>query len=84
MNSSAVLPAGLFDLIFAFAPFVIGVVIYGIFYVAKRQEVAAGGVPIGQTFACANCGRRGHREHMVPQQHDGAVSWFCRHCNPAH
>ena len=39
-----------------------------------------GGVPIGQTFACANCGRRGRREHMVPQQHGGATSWYCAHC----
>jgi hypothetical protein len=69
-----------FDLMFAYSPLVIGLVIYAIFFVAKRHEVAAGGAPIGQTFACANCGRRGIREHMVPQQHDGAVSYYCTHC----
>ena len=81
MNSSSpVLSQDLFDQLFAFAPLVIGIVIYAIFFVAKRQEVAAGGVPIGQTYACANCGRRGHRDHMVPQEHDGAVSYYCAHC----
>ncbi len=86
MNPSAapVLSPELFDQLFAYAPLIIGLVIYGVFYVAKRQEVAAGGVPIGQTFACSTCGRRGHREHMVPQEHDGAVSWSCTTCANAH
>jgi hypothetical protein len=79
MNSPTV-PNDTFDLIFAYAPLVIGLLIYAIFYVAKRHEVAAGGAPLGQTFACAKCGRRGVREHMVPAQHDGAVTWFCAHC----
>ena len=69
-----------FDHMFAWAPMIIGLVIYAIFFVAKRREVAAGGAPIGQTFACANCGRRGIREHMVPQQHEGAVSYYCTRC----
>jgi hypothetical protein len=79
MNSQTI-PNDWFDLIFGYSPLVIGLVIYAIFFVAKRHEVAAGGAPIGQTFACANCGRRGIREHMVPQQHDGAVSYYCSHC----
>jgi hypothetical protein len=49
-------------------------------YAAKRHEVAEGGAPIGQTFACANCGRRGQREHMVPREHGGATSWYCTRC----
>jgi hypothetical protein len=69
-----------FDQIFAFAPLVIGLVIYGGFYIAKRQETGEAGVPIGQTFACASCGRRDVREHMVPQEHDGAVCWYCAKC----
>lgn len=69
-----------FDQMFAYAPLIIGLVIYAIFFVAKRHEVAAGGAPIGQTFACANCGKRAIREHMVPQQHDGAVSYYCTNC----
>lgn len=69
-----------FDLFFAYAPLVIGFVIYVAFYVAKRRETAGGPVPIGQTFACADCGRRGNREHMIPREHMGAVSWYCAHC----
>ena len=69
-----------FNQFFAYAPLVIGLIIYTAFYVAKRKEVAAGGVPIGQTYACAACGRRGHRDHMVPREHSGAVSWYCSHC----
>jgi hypothetical protein len=74
------LPNDTFDMIFGYAPLILGVIIYAIFFVAKRHEAAAGGVPIGQTFACAKCGRRGVREHMVPQEHEGAVSWFCGKC----
>ena len=70
-----------FDQFFGWAPLIIGIVIYAIFYVAKRRETSPNsGMPIGQTFACANCGRRGVREHMVPQEHGGAVSWFCHRC----
>jgi hypothetical protein len=69
-----------FDHFFALAPLIIGIVIYATFYVAKRHEVTEAGVPIGQTFACAGCGRRGHREHMVPREHSGAMSWYCTRC----
>lgn len=72
--------ASAFDVFFGSAPFVIGIVIYAIFYVAKRAEVTEPGVPIGQTYACASCGKRGVREHMVPTQHAGAMSWYCAHC----
>ncbi len=72
--------AAAFDHFFAWAPLIVGLLIYFVFYVAKRHEATATGVPIGQTFACANCGRRGRREHMVPQQHGGATSWYCAHC----
>ena len=74
-----------YDMFFAWAPLIIGVVIYALFYVAKRHETSpSSGAPIGQTFACANCGRRGVREHMVPQEHAGAVSWYCSKCAGAH
>jgi hypothetical protein len=72
--------ASTFDQFFGFAPIVIGLVIYLAFYVAKRGEVSGQGVPIGQTFACAGCGRRGTREHMTPREHAGAVSWYCARC----
>lgn len=73
-----------FDQFFAWSPLIIGIVIYALFYVAKRHEASNSGAPIGQTFACANCGRRGVREHMVPQEHGGAVSWYCSRCSGAH
>jgi hypothetical protein len=69
-----------FDQFFAYAPIFIGIVILCAFYVAKRHESAESPVPFGQTYACANCGRRGHREHMEPREHAGAVSWYCSHC----
>jgi hypothetical protein len=73
-----------FDQFFAYAPIVIGLAIYLTFYIAKRREVTEPGMPIGQTFACANCGRRGARDHMVPKEHAGAVSWYCAACAGGH
>lgn len=70
-----------FDHFFAVLPIVFGIIIYVIFIVAKRHETAPSTSPIGQTFACAKCGRRGHRDHMIAQPHDGAVSWYCAHCS---
>ncbi|MGC2131449.1 MAG: hypothetical protein WA629_15295 [Candidatus Aquilonibacter sp.] len=65
---------------FAWAPLVLGLAIYLAVWFAKRRETAT--VPtLGATYACANCGRRGSREHMVPQVHDGAVSYYCTHCS---
>jgi hypothetical protein len=69
-----------FDQFFAFAPLVIGLVIYLAFFVAKRSEATEAGVPIGQTYACAECRRRGARDQMVPRDHGGAVSWYCARC----
>lgn len=79
MQQSQVSPEA-FDHFFFWAPWIIGILIYAIFYIAKRHETAPAGVPIGQTYACANCGRRGHRDHMTPQEHDGAVSYYCSRC----
>ena len=69
-----------FDQFFAYAPLAIGLAIYLVFYFAKRHEVTETGIPIGQTYACASCGRRGARDHMVPREHEGAVSWYCSRC----
>jgi hypothetical protein len=72
-----------FDSFFAWAPWVVGIVIYAAFYVAKRHEsatVPASG-PGTTTYACSSCGRRGTREQMVPQHHDGAVVWQCANCS---
>jgi hypothetical protein len=78
------IPGTSFNQFFAWAPLVAGLLIYFILYAAKRHEATATGVPIGQTFACANCGRRGRREHMVPHEHAGATSWYCTRCAGAH
>ncbi|HEY6326014.1 MAG TPA: hypothetical protein VIW73_05795 [Candidatus Cybelea sp.] len=69
-----------FDAFFAWSPWVIGVAIYLIFFVAKRHESAARPASVGQTYACAGCGRRGPREQMLPQDHGGAIGWYCNDC----
>lgn len=72
---------GSFNAFFAWAPWIIGVVIYLIFYIAKRHESAVPmTAPAEPTYACAECGRRGPREQMVPQNHGGAVGWHCTDC----
>lgn len=64
---------------FAWAPLALGLVIYLAVWLSKRHEAVI--VPtIGATYSCTNCGRRGSREHMVPQVHGGAVSYYCSHC----
>ncbi len=74
-----------FDTFFAWAPWVVGVAIYLTFYLAKRREVATSSASVtqttgSQTFACSECGRRGPREQMVPQDHGGAVGYKCSNC----
>jgi hypothetical protein len=78
------IPNGAFGAVFALAPLVLGVTIYAVAWFAKRNETRDAPVPIGQTYACAACGKRGSKEHMVPQAHEGAVSWYCSHCAGAH
>lgn len=75
-----------YDQFFAWAPLVIGILIYALFYVAKRHEAVPGGgaPPIGRALVCANCGRRGAREHMVPRERDGTVGWYCSRCAALH
>jgi len=50
-----------YNFFFAAAPFVILAAILAVTYVVKRREWASN-VPIGQSYACANCGRHGHRD----------------------
>src|SRR5277367_4011208 len=85
-----------FDAFFAWAPWVVGITIYLVFYFAKRREIATSMVaaqsaalqahamqaPAPQTFACSQCGRRGPREQMVAQDHGGAVGYQCTNCAP--
>ncbi len=76
----AEISGGAFDVFFAWAPWVIGAAIYLAFYVAKRHESASRPAAGASTYACAGCGRRGPREQMVPQDHGGAVGWYCADC----
>jgi hypothetical protein len=69
--------------VFAAAPWVIGAIIFLVAYLMVRGRISEP-VPIGQTFACAGCGRRGHRDHMLPATHEGAVTWYCAKCTDNH
>ncbi len=64
---------------FAWAPLVILLAVVVVTWLAKRGEDAAV-VPIGRSLSCARCGRRAHREQMVPQTEHGAVAWLCARC----
>jgi DNA-directed RNA polymerase subunit RPC12/RpoP len=67
--------------IFAWAPLVLGLGIYFAYWLAKRNEGVTAPATLGATYACATCGKRGSREQMVPQTHDGAVSYYCNNCS---
>jgi DNA-directed RNA polymerase subunit RPC12/RpoP len=72
-----------FESFFAWAPWVIGAIIYFVFWVAKRHETgvpAAATATATATYACASCGRRGTLDQMVPQHHGGAVGYQCASC----
>ncbi len=69
-----------FDSFFAWAPLVVGLIIYAAFWVAKRSESSSPAHAGATTYACAVCGRRGPLEQMVPQQHGGAVGYQCAQC----
>jgi hypothetical protein len=78
-----------FDTFFAWAPWVVGITIYLVFYFAKRREIATSMAAAHasalqphatQSFACSQCGRRGPREQMIAQDHGGAVGYQCTTC----
>lgn len=72
-----------FAAFFGWAPWVIGVIIYFAFWIAKRHESpvpATAGATAAATYACASCGRRGSLDQMVVQQHGGAVGYQCPEC----
>ena len=68
---------------FAIVPWIFAIAIFVAAYLMTRGE-RSHTAPVGRTFVCANCGRRGVREHMVPQPHEGAVLWYCSHCSGGH
>jgi hypothetical protein len=80
------IPADAFNSFFAWAPWIVGITIYGIFYVAKRRECAPVPVtvtnsgPVTSTFACTQCGRVGTMDQMVPKDRGGAVTYTCAAC----
>lgn len=67
--------------VFAWAPLTAFVIVMIILYVAKHRAPSAAGGPLGKTYACAQCGRRGNHEHMIPVTHEGAVVWYCARCS---
>ena len=72
-----------FNSFFAWAPWVIGAIIYFTFWIAKRHELpvpAAASATAAATYACASCGRRGSLDQMIVQHHGGAVGYQCPEC----
>ncbi|HEV2262039.1 MAG TPA: hypothetical protein VGR69_07135 [Candidatus Rubrimentiphilum sp.] len=67
------------DEFFAWAPITTFVAIVVVAYFMTRTE-ALPSAPIGKTYSCARCGRRGAREQMVSVSKEGAVLWYCGHC----
>jgi predicted SprT family Zn-dependent metalloprotease len=65
---------------FAYAPWVIFATIVLVAYIATRGTTRSHAT-VGQTYACAGCGRRGAKEQMTSVHHEGAVSWYCRECS---
>ena len=76
---NATIPSDQFNTFFGLLPWVVGLLILLVAYIALHNQ-SSKTVPVGQTFACSNCGRRGRRGHMVPVTHAGAISWQCAHC----
>ena len=64
---------------FAYAPLVLGLIIFFAIWGAKRNEKPAA-ANATHTYACATCGKRGARDHMVPMAHEGAVGYYCANC----
>jgi hypothetical protein len=67
------------DFLFAFLPMAAFIVVLAVVYYGKRSEPGVATVH-AKTYACAQCGRRGKHEHMVPITHEGAVVWYCGRC----
>ena len=67
--------------VFAILPWILFIGFAVAVYLATRHESDPAS-PIGKTYACATCGRRGDREHMSPVNRDGSVVWYCARCAP--
>lgn len=64
---------------FAYAPWVLFALVVLVAFVMTRGHKVEP-ARMGQTFACAGCGRRGSRDQMVTASHEGAVMWYCGEC----
>lgn len=71
------------DQIFAWTPLTVFILIVIVAYLMTRSKTA-GSAGHGKTYACAQCGRRGKHEHMVPVSREGAVVWYCGRCAASH
>lgn len=67
---------------FGYAPWVMFAAIVLVAYIATRGQEKQP-AHAGQTFACARCGRRGDKAHMVTVSREGAVTWYCQSCAQA-
>jgi hypothetical protein len=65
--------------VLAWTPLTAFIIIVVAAYLSTRHQ-SAGSTVLGKTYACAQCGRRGKHEHMVPVTHEGAVVWYCGRC----
>ncbi|GAC1500383.1 MAG: hypothetical protein NVS1B14_04280 [Vulcanimicrobiaceae bacterium] len=73
---------GFINTFFAYAPWIVFLAVILAVYFASRQGLRRAPAPIGQTFACNQCGHRGKREHMFPIARAGSVLWYCpRHAD---
>lgn len=72
--------AEIITLVFAWLPLTIFVIVMITAYTMTRRGAHAAAAHGGKTYACAQCGRRGKHEHMVPVRHEGAVVWYCGRC----
>lgn len=72
--------AEIISLVFAWLPLTLFVIVMIVAYTMTRRNARAVAAHGGKTYACAQCGRRGKHEHMVPVRHEGAVVWYCGRC----
>jgi predicted SprT family Zn-dependent metalloprotease len=63
----------------AWTPLVAFTIVLLVAYFSLRER-SAGSTVTAKTYACAQCGRRGKHEHMVPVTQEGAVVWYCGRC----
>ena len=65
---------------FAWAPLAALLAVLFAAYRGLRHAAVTAPGSAGKTYACAQCGRRGKRDHMLPVTREGAVVWYCERC----